>query len=1585
MRGSPAPWGVTWLSLVAATALTACGDSSPDPSPDPVRPQPQTTDGSWFEDPATPTANKPRVIYPSRRGQSAPLREIMAQPPQPTSGEPRVMPDLRPPVRRDRRAVDPTSPDSTIQLSVDGNKAAPAPTLSFDGLSNADNAAAVGFQVWPPDVNGDVGPNHYVQWVNLSIAVYDKSGNLMSGPSPGNTPWTGFGGPCEAQNDGDPIVVYDQLADRWVFSQFALFTAEGGHQCFAVSQTPDPLGPYYLYDYVFSPGGALNDYPKISVWPDGYYITVNEFDASFAFRAAVAGAVDREAMLLGLPAALVRFDVRSPDTAETVFSLQPSHLEGLVPPPAGAPNYIVQAFDDEAWSATPDAGGDRYNVWAMHVDWTDPENLSTLAGPIELPTEEFDSELCGFSRSCVQTPEGGALDALSVMTMYRAAYRNLGTHEALVINHTVDVGGDRAGVRWAELRDLTAAPALHQVGTFAPDDGLSRWMGSIAMDGRGNLAVGYSVASTTTYPGLRYAARLADDPVGELSQGEAVIVDGSSTQIGIERWGDYFSMSVDETDDCTFWFAGEYSSSVTPGDWRTRIASFQLPLCTATEIGRVEGVVTDADGDPLPGARVGAGAFSTVAAADGHYRLTLPAGTYDVTASAFGYLPQTATGLVVVDEGTITADFALDAAPMVSVAGWVYDGSDAGWPLYAKVTFTTPGAPPQVAFTDPGTGWYDLELPAGTDFTATVEALVPGYEGESRPITPGPSDVLAHFGLEVNAGTCDALGYARLSAPLGAESFEGAFPPAGWTVETSTTGCAGEPGWSNADPLLRGNLTGGTGAFAVADADQCGPEVQMSTTLTSPPIDLSTLAADEGLEIAFAQDLLTLPGTSARVEVFDGATWHVVANQTSDRRGPQRVAFGTSLANGATTARVRFVYEAGWDWWWQIDELALARTSCEYRLGGLVWGAITDRNTDLPVVGASVTAPGEPAVTSFATPADEAQPDGLYVAFMPLPGRIEASAPKYRAVGRDVTPQVNGATRANMSLRAGRITIDPASIEVRVPIGGTATATLTLTNDGTAPATVEFLELAGPPVARPTTGPFAPPGRRLGPKRMLDRDAQGVRDVQPPPSAPLLAAGEVGRRFDPALAAPWGVGFDAATSTGWIGNIAALGGDDHLYGYTPTGAPTGGVIDGSSYGSIFGADLAYDSRNGTLWQVNVGGGDCIHEVSPATGTVTGNTICPAFGTSERGLAYDPVTDTFFAGSWNDARIVQFDRSGAILRAVQTGLNISGLAYNPTTGHLFVMVNDAAATPDVFVLDEDLALIGQFELTEGGAPAFGDYAGAALELDCDGNLWAVDQATRTVVIADSGEEGGCGADLDWISLAPSSVTVPTGGTRTVTVTIDAGDLPPGLYSAQLLPLTDTPYDVPAVSVRATVAFLDVPEGSYGDAEIHALAGAGISYGCGAGNFCPDAPLTRRVFAVWGLRSVFGATYAPGPAFGLMFDDVSPESFGADFVEAGAEAGYFAACGDGMFCPDATVTRGEAATTLLKLREGASYAPPPAEGVFDDVSPALAPFAEDAWRRGLIDACGPTSFCPEAGTTRADNAIWLVRTFAFPMYL
>ena len=445
----------------------------------------------------------------------------------------------------------------------------PAPIRNFEGVNNVNG-------VLPPDTNGDVGPNHYVQMVNISFAIWDKSGNLLYGPVNNNTLWSGFGGICESNNNGDPIVLYDSLADRWLMSQFALGSTY--HQCIAISQTPDPLGAWHRYDFLISTT-KMNDYPKFGVWPDGYYMSINQFLGGTTWAGAGVVAFERSKMLAGLPARMVYFDLYSvnPDFG----GMLPSDLDGLRPPPAASPNYFVEV-DDNAWGWATD----RLQIFKFHVDWNNPA-ASTFTGPTVLNTASFDANMCNYSRNCIPQPgTTRKVDAISDRLMYRLQYRNFRTHETLVMNHTVDVdGSDHAGIRWYEVRDPGGAPYIYQQGTFAPD-AHNRWMGSIAMDGNGNIALGYSASSSSLYPSIGYVGRLSGDPLGTLPQGETALILGSGSQThSASRWGDYSSMSVDPTDDCTYWYTQEYYVTTSSAGWQTRIGSFKFPSCATTKPG----------------------------------------------------------------------------------------------------------------------------------------------------------------------------------------------------------------------------------------------------------------------------------------------------------------------------------------------------------------------------------------------------------------------------------------------------------------------------------------------------------------------------------------------------------------------------------------------------------------------------------------------------------------------------------------------------------------------------------------------------------------------------------------------------------------------------------------------------------------------------------------------------------------------------------------------------------------------------------------------------------------------------------------
>ncbi len=451
-------------------------------------------------------------------------------------------------------------PDEVVQTSQLRGPSAniPEPSASWAGIASA-GAGGGGCNCAPPDPNGDVGLNNYVQTVNMAFQIWNKSGGSLFGPASISTLWTGFGGACQDRNDGDPIVLYDSIADRWLVSQFTVVAPY--YECVAVSKTGDPTGSWYRYAFQLS-STSLPDYPHLGVWPDGYYMTTNQFANGTTYAGPQAYVFDRAQMLAGQAAGFQTF----PALGRSTNPMLPSDFDGTILPPAGAPNTFVEF-------------GGWLTLYQFHVDWATPAN-STFGQSARLRVAGF-TELCAAGRDCV--PQRGVtqkVDGIGDRLMHRLAYRNLGDHEALVLNHTVDAGGGQAGVRWYEIRSPLGSPSIYQQGTYAPADGNARWLGSAAMDSAGNIALGFSLSGSATYPSIAYAGRLAGDPLGTMGQGERILLAGTGSQSGTNRWGDYSGLTVDPADDCTFW----YTNEVNPSNnwyWRTQIGSFKLPGCPA--------------------------------------------------------------------------------------------------------------------------------------------------------------------------------------------------------------------------------------------------------------------------------------------------------------------------------------------------------------------------------------------------------------------------------------------------------------------------------------------------------------------------------------------------------------------------------------------------------------------------------------------------------------------------------------------------------------------------------------------------------------------------------------------------------------------------------------------------------------------------------------------------------------------------------------------------------------------------------------------------------------------------------------------
>ena len=439
-----------------------------------------------------------------------------------------------------------------------GVAAMPAPATGWEGINQAGGCGNCA----PPDTNGEAGATQYVQTVNSSFAVWSKTGTLTYGPAAINTIWQGFGGACQTRNDGDPVVLYDQIAGRWLMSQFT--AASPYDECIAVSTTSDATGTWNRYAFQLSTTD-FPDYPKLGVWPDGYYMSVNWFTNGQSYAGPRPYVFNRTAMLNGAAAS---FQTTSAALGSSVSPVLPSDLDGSLLPASGQPNVFAEF-------------GSSMALFKFHVDWATPAN-TTWTNSATLAVAGF-TQLCGSTRNCIaQAGTSQKLDGIGDRLMHRLAFRHFADgHEALAVTMNVKTGGTSrapvSGVRWYEVRDPAGTPSIYQQGTYSPDSN-SRWMGSVAMDKVGDLAVGYSVSSGSVHPSIRYAGRVPGDTLGTLNQGEASMYTGTGSQAGVNRWGDYSAMTIDPSDDCTFWYTQEYNNSGGWG-WGTRIGSFKFGTC----------------------------------------------------------------------------------------------------------------------------------------------------------------------------------------------------------------------------------------------------------------------------------------------------------------------------------------------------------------------------------------------------------------------------------------------------------------------------------------------------------------------------------------------------------------------------------------------------------------------------------------------------------------------------------------------------------------------------------------------------------------------------------------------------------------------------------------------------------------------------------------------------------------------------------------------------------------------------------------------------------------------------------------------
>ena len=613
--------------------------------------------------------------------------------------------------------------------------------VNFQGLSGNGS-------ICPPDTYGEVGPNHYFQCVNVSYQIFNKSGGSVLGPALNKTIWNGFPGPWQNSNDGDAVVVYDEQANRWLFSQFALPSFPNGpfYEMVAVSTTPDPTGTWYRYAFTFS---DMPDYPKIGVWPDAYYMTINRFTSgSTNYTGTGTIAMDRATMLAGTPnATMVMFTLTAGNEA---YCLLPADCDSDFPP-AGTPCYVAYLND----------GPDRIGIYEFHVDWANTAN-STFTMGIKLPVTAFS----GYVNGIPQKNTTVKVDDMSGRLMFRLPFRKFSDHWSMVANATINAGSGIAGIRWFEMQKTTGNWSIYQEGTYSPDANY-RWMGSIAMDSSGNIALGYSISSDNMFPSIRYTGRLYSDPLGQMTIQESGIMNGGGSQTNTwsgtpSRWGDYSGMTVDPSAPATFWYTQEYYSSMSSASWKTRVASFSFAnLLSVTATATPPSVCL---GDPTQLNVTATGGSGTYT----YSWTSIPPGFTSNIQNPVATPTQTTKYIAAVNDGTQTRTDTVDVP--VSTLPVVYAGPDTTYPVSVPLfpTYGTASNYASILWTTSGDGHFNIDTVAAclyypgpgdkangvVTLTLTAQAIAPctGEVADEAEIYltpfPGiPDDQINSFGL----------------------------------------------------------------------------------------------------------------------------------------------------------------------------------------------------------------------------------------------------------------------------------------------------------------------------------------------------------------------------------------------------------------------------------------------------------------------------------------------------------------------------------------------------------------------------------------------------------------------------------------------------------------------------------------------------------------------------------------------------------------------------------------------------------------------------------------------------------------------
>ncbi len=874
--------------------------------------------------------------------------------------------------------------------------------------------------------------------------------------------------------------------------------------------------------------------------------------------------------------------------------------------------------------------------------------------------------------------------------------------------------------------------------------------------------------------------------------------------------------------------------------------------------GTVHGTVTDSTtGSPLAGAKVAVGSNSVNTAADGTYSVSVLPGTYTVTASDYGYASSSVSSVAVADKQTVTEDFALGAVARASVTGKVKDGSGKGWPLYAAITVD--GAPGGPVYTNPKTGAYSLQLPVDTTYTLHVTAAYPGYQATDQQIVVGTSAVTQNISVPVDTTVCTAPGYVTHNNGTFA-SFDSASTPVGWTV-TNAANTVG--GWAFTDAGARGNLTGGSGGFAIVDSDYYGAGHSQDTTLTTPSTDLTGNSAPA---LSFDTDYKPYTGSVADVDVSvdGGATWTNVWHFTTNAVSGQHQNIPLPQAAGKSAVQARFHYTGTWAYFWELDNVLLGNASCDPVSGGLLIGQVTDANTHAALPGVTVSASGTSATGTSAVAQDPALSGAFYWLFAPA-GSVTATAAKthYSSAGKTVTVADGGVAEADFALKAGRLTVTPSSISKTLAWGGTGTSTLTVKNTGTAPATLDLAEGAGGFTIQ--SGPAAPVQKISGefPKTDMATAAKQAK-------ARAAAAGKstIGPKASPTAGAAWQPIANYPTtiqdniSEFYNGKLYSGFGYDGakdvstLYAYDPTAgswsqqagatdtreSPAHGFIGGKLYitggwgpsGDPDGLTEVYDPAanswsTGPAWSAPLAGsgsavlGGKLYIVGGCTTSTCGSTSVSVLDTTSgawsNAAAYPETTSWLACGAINgkiycaggsdgnntSAHTYAYDPSANTwTKVADMPTGVWGAAYTAANGDLLVQDGVAGGVLTNQGWAYDPTADAWTALPNANAAAY-RFGGALGFYTVGGGQGALSAPLNTAAVLPGYDQGGS-TDVPWLSESATSVTVAAGKSATITVTLNAADpsiVQPGTYTAALTLGSDTPYKLNAIPVTMKV--------------------------------------------------------------------------------------------------------------------------------------------------------------------------------------